>query len=955
MGREKGRWTIKDEDYGAFLDAMHQHLFVERLRPLNLVEKRRADDIMPGLIDLDFKYPSESSLARRFSLSHIRAFLRMYIDTLTTFFDMTKLGRNVNFYVTLRPTPYENRADKTNKHMIKDGIHVLYDLHIPYTYQLALRKKLMDLDIIGNSFGATGYINKEADIYDEACIKTGQWFFYGESKPDIPAYALAHAYSYTPATGELEELPLDSFTDRELLEKLSLRMNIEPTALVVNDDAAEEWASLVTSVSPMANAGAGAGAGATAEAALTTAVPVADPLPTLFSTGYTEDEVVLAKKLVENCLNEERAESYQTWMEVGWCLHNISPTDDMFDCWMAFSARSSKSTGNNTAALKRDWDHGWRSRAAYGNRRLTIRSLHLWAKNDNPEEYKKILEEDCIEYVLRHVDKTHTHVARLMQRLFWADYRAAVGEKETEWYTFKDNAWKKLKQAIEIKNRMSTDVAELIIRARMTCQRKIFDEKTPDHEKEFEKTRFKKLFEIEKSLYTTSFKECVLKECVGLFYDDEFDEKLNSNSYLVGFLNGVLNLRAERTLPDGRKTYVCEFREGKPDDYVSFQAGRWEPKECEAIPYVPYNPEDPDQKEIDDFMEKVFPRPELRSYMWRKLASCLEGTNKEQKYETWIGIGGNGKSKLVDLMSMSLGDYAKSLKSTVLTRKRPDGGNANPELMPIRNRRFIYMAEPDEGEPLNTSLMKQFTGEDSVEARGLFKEQVSFLIKGKIFMLCNRFPAIHAMDRGTWRRVVAVPFESKFVDEKSEEGKEINPERNIWPRDDFLDIKLRKWRVPFMSRLVHVYENEYLKVGLEPIPAIIKQESENYRALFDSFGKFKMSRIRQESGAEAQFKEIWAVYKRWSEEMGSSGGKRLTQTELQKRLNDEFGEPLDKKTYRRVRLFDDDEDIDAYDRECKEEQAARSEKANPSALAKPGAPGRGAGAGAGAATCMIRT
>jgi hypothetical protein len=124
--------------------------------------------------------------------------------------------------------------------------------------------------------------------------------------------------------------------------------------------------------------------------------------------------------------------------------------------------------------------------------------------------------------------------------------------------------------------------------------------------------------------------------------------------------------------------------------------------------------------------------------------------------------------------------------------------------------------------------------------------------------------------------------------------------------------------------------------------------------LFDSFGKFKMARIRQESGAEAQFKEVWAVYKRWSEEMGSSGGKRLTQTELQKRLNDEFGEPLDKKTYRRVRLFDDDEDIDAYDREAREEASVRSG----------GGKGAGAGAGAGAANtaaigagakCILRT
>ena len=156
--------------------------------------------------------------------------------------------------------------------------------------------------------------------------------------------------------------------------------------------------------------------------------------------------------------------------------------------------------------------------------------------------------------------------------------------------------------------------------------------------------------------------------------------------------------------------------------------------------------------------------------MWRKLASCLEGANKEQRYDTWIGVGGNGKSKLVDLVALTLGDYATSLQSTALTRKRPESGAANPDIIAVWKKRFIYLAEPDDGEPLNTSRMKQFTGEDVVEARGLFQDQQKFQITGKLFMLCNRLPPIHTNDRGTWRRVIAVPFESKFVDPKGPEG-----------------------------------------------------------------------------------------------------------------------------------------------------------------------------------------
>lgn len=85
--------------------------------------------------------------------------------------------------------------------------------------------------------------------------------------------------------------------------------------------------------------------------------------------------------------------------------------------------------------------------------------------------------------------------------------------------------------------------------------------------------------------------------------------------------------------------------------------------------------------------------------------------------------------------------------------------------------------------------------------------------------------------------------------------------------------------------------------------------------MFDSFGKFKQARLRPVAGEEAAIKEIWRIYKQWSEMVGSAGGKRLSMMELQKRMDDEFGAPPDKKTYKRLRLFESDEDIEEYDKE----------------------------------------
>ena len=889
MGSMKGKWSIPPEKYDAYLDMLHDHLFVKNNKPVGFVEQRPADGIQPGLIDLDIKQPLERSRKRLFDQTHIRTFLNLYVEQLKTFFDIKK---PVNFYVCLRPTPYESKKDKA----IKDGIHIQYDMALPAEYQLAIRHKLMELDAIKTSFSTIGYINDDKDVYDEKAISNGAWFFYGESKPEIDPYELRYRYSYSPETGSLTEESID-MSPRTLLSKLSVRHNLNRPPVILQKAVEKEWTRCLDAVRSKTN-----------QVVHTKGEEeIADIFPTWLSTGCTEDEIALAKKITLNCLSVARANNYSTWMEVGWCLHAIAPTEELFDCWMEFSSKSPKFNHTDVTKHQRDWNMNFRS----GGRRFTIRSLHLWGRNDNPVEYAKLLEEDNCQFVQNHVDDTHTHLARLMQRMYWGDFKVSVESKSTTWYMFKDNCWRKLTQAVEFRNKMNTEVAELIDKARQATRRRLLAAQgSGGDEKDFEEARLKRLLKVEKHLYDASFKDAVIRDCVGFFYENEFAQKLNMNPYLIGFANGVVNLRAERIGASGKPEMYCEFRECKPEDYVSFQAGRWQPKQCDPIDYAPYRPDDPEQIEIDGFMEKVFPQADLRAYMWRKLASCLEGMNREQKYDTWIGVGGNGKSKLVDLVSMALGDYAVSLQSTVLTRKRPDSGAANPDIMAVRNRRFIYMAEPDDGEPLNTSRMKQFTGEDVVEARGLFEDQSKFQISGKMFMLCNKFPAIHAMDRGTWRRVMAVPFVSKFVDPDGEEGKEINPAKHVWPRDNFLDAKLKQWRIPFMARLVHVYETQYLKQGIEPIPAVVQQESLNYRSMFDSFGKFMQARIRKVKGEESCIKEVWHIYKRWSEE---AGGKKLTQVELQKRLNDEFGEPLDKKTYKQCRLFESEEDIEEFE------------------------------------------
>ena len=58
-----------------------------------------------------------------------------------------------------------------------------------------------------------------------------------------------------------------------------------------------------------------------------------------------------------------------------------------------------------------------------------------------------------------------------------------------------------------------------------------------------------------------TFDHKVYKECTCLFYDDKFLRKLDANPYLVGFENGIYDLKDQKLRP------------GTPNDYVSLSTG----------------------------------------------------------------------------------------------------------------------------------------------------------------------------------------------------------------------------------------------------------------------------------------------------------------------------------------------------------------------------------------------
>lgn len=899
MGAKLGKWMIRDEDYTEFLDLLYDYLFVQKQTPMNFVEQSRSDSAKPILIDLDFKYPANLNLTRKFTESHIKGFLNNVIDGLNTFFNLSRYEDGIRMFVTLRPAPY-----KDTKGNVKDGIHIeCPDLCLSNEKQKALRSYLLEQQAVSGAFEGTEFNNSPEDIYDASMARKQGWFFYGESKPQIAPYALAHVFHYDPSTEELISKSIRNYDDRELMELLSVRYNLVADDNEVKPSARElynrmlQWRAM-SNVEPTVNI------------TETTAVPQRPmtELQLAISKGLTSlrgcnpEDIPFIKRLVMECLSVARAEDYGKWIEVGLCLHHIASTDEMnekmFELWMDFSKKSSKAGGNNESQLKRDWDRWSRPNS---ERVLRYSSLERWAREDNPVKFKEVLNEDIVNFIAINVMNTHFFVAKVMQLMFGSQFRASIESKRTEWFTYvpDEHIWKHINQGITLRAKISNEVVEMVDSGRKAMRKK-FSKKNGDGESELDddgKKFLKEFNALEKSLYTANFKDSVMKECSGLFYEEDFMNKLNLNPYLIVCKNGVLNLRSVRKNAEGKDEFFVDFRPGKPEDMMTFLAGR-EFGTSEAIDYIPLDRNDSRYTDLMEFMEKLFPRPELKQYMITLLSSTLEGMNREQCYYTLQGKGGNGKSKILELMRMVLGDYQTGLAPTAMTRKRPDAGAANPDIIDIKNRRFIYLQEPDAKEPLNTSRMKQFSGEDIVEARGLFSDQEKFKISGKLFMLCNDLPPIHSMDRGTWRRIRLIPFESKFVGEGDNDyGDLVSGKPNVFPKDYFLDEKLKQWREVFLGLLVDTYQNVYCKEGLRE-PAIVREASNNYKNMFDSYGKFRDAQIKVDPSVTEEnridIKVIRNAFKNWITSQGLDE-KLPSNQELKKRLEDDYGTPVNGK------------------------------------------------------------
>lgn len=124
------------------------------------------------------------------------------------------------------------------------------------------------------------------------------------------------------------------------------------------------------------------------------------------------------------------------------------------------------------------------------------------------------------------------------------------------------------------------------------------------------------------------------------------------------------------------------------------------------------------------------------------------------------GEGKNGKSTFWNAISKTLGTYSGNLSADMLTAvcRR----NVKPELAEAKGKRIMIAAELQEGMRLNTSNVKQLCSTDDIYAEKKYKAPFAFTPSHTLVLYTNHLPKVGAVDKGTWRRLIVIPFTAEL-------------------------------------------------------------------------------------------------------------------------------------------------------------------------------------------------
>lgn len=553
-----------------------------------------------------------------------------------------------------------------------------------------------------------------------------------------------------------------------------------------------------------------------------------------FDNSNVQNNLAEAKMLLP-MLAEFRTQDRNEWMNIGWLLYNIgNGCNEALELWIDFSSRDEDKFDENECISV------WEKMTM---KDMSIASLHYYAKIDNEQLYKEYKKDRTNNLISQSCEGSHNDVAKILYFEYSTEFVCASILNST-WYQFKNHKWEEIEGGTFLREKISKELAPIY----GNYGGLLFEKcgKADKTEETIYQTSINKIRKMVANLKNSSYKNSVMQEAREYFYDSKFKDKLDTNPYLIGFKNGVYDLKNN-----------C-FRSGRPDDFLS---------KSMSINYINFNKDDPRVKDVRIYLEKVFPDISVRNYFLDTTSDVFVGGNHQKVGIFWTGDGDNAKSVTQTILEKMLGPYAIKISTTLLTGKKANIGASAPELSRAGGGvRWVVFEEPDKGEEINTGIFKNITGNDSYWARDLFEKGKSVREIDPLFQcifICNGLPRFKGGgDKAVWNRVKVIPYESTFVREgfPCPETYEEQLLEKRFPMDTQFSSKIPKLLEPFAWVLLEHRKTIQGKCRIEPEK--VKMATETYRKKNDIYRQFVDECIIEDNGY-LSILDLFNAFKEW--------------------------------------------------------------------------------------------
>jgi hypothetical protein len=439
MFPQKFSCFIPDEELDKMYSLYFKHVFIEK-NEIGLTEKNR--EYTPIKIDIDFKF-NENDLVRKYTIDHIKQLIVYYMEIIEQWYVLSDKER-LCFVM-------EKKAPRKKGNSVKDGIHIMFPFLVTETKIQFLFREYV-LEKIDNIISSYNLINTKEDVVDQAVINKNGWLLYGSIKSDdTDSYIVTHIFEAHNKIDEIKELE-NNYSNEALVRILSIRAHFGDNERTMMRQ--EKEAELVEKYEDI-------------NVKYYKSNKKCDTKPKQLKE-LNEDELENIKMFID-CLSEERATSRDTWMKVGWAIHNLGSNPILLEYWIEFSKKSEKHINEAEEVCSLAWDT-----MEYGN--CGFGSIVHWAKNDNPQQVETIGYETSKKNILKSLDccitgkkslddeiRKHLNISseNVAQILYdnYKDYFRMVGKKgKGTYYQYYNHRWMEMDGYLLLREKISTKI-----------------------------------------------------------------------------------------------------------------------------------------------------------------------------------------------------------------------------------------------------------------------------------------------------------------------------------------------------------------------------------------------------------------------------------------------------------------------------------------------------------------